>query len=120
MAAGERVGDGECADEQRPLIHLGRDQRPQPGAGAPADGQQTRDQELRRFGGDRRDHLDQQELVDPQGGARRDQPPGEGLRHGEYGDCCEEKEPGNAGVALGPRQHPCHLSLRKRFQAQRC
>ena len=65
--------DRQRPDEQRPLVHLRGHERAEPGVRVEAPGVQAGHEKLRRLGRERREPLDQQELVDVQLLARRDQ-----------------------------------------------
>ena len=64
VAGGDREHDRQRADEQRPLVHLRRHQRAEPGAGVEPPREQPGDEQLGRFGGERCDPLHEQERAD--------------------------------------------------------
>ena len=79
-ARGDREDDRQRADQQRPLVHLRRDQRPEARVGVEPPRVEARHQQLGRLRRQRREPLHQEELADADIGAGRDQRLGEVLR----------------------------------------
>src|SRR5713226_3410588 len=63
VPGGSRVGQREHPDEERPLVHLGRDEGPDACPRVSPQREEDRDDELRRFGRERGDPLDEDELL---------------------------------------------------------
>jgi hypothetical protein len=109
-----REHDRQRAHQQGPLVHLGADQRAETRTGVESPGVQTRHQQFRCFGGERRDPLHQQELAHPQGLAAGNEGLGEVLgahqdqRGREHRDRDHRRASGRRGerpqVAGGPHE----------------
>src|SRR5918996_2252090 len=95
-AGGDREDQRQGADQQRPLVHLGGDQRAQAVGGVQMPGVQPGHQQLGRLRGQRRDPLDQEEGADPELLTGLDQAVGErlGRQQDDHGREPEERQVG--------------------------
>ena len=88
----DREHDRQRADEQRPLVHLRRHERAEPGVGVESPREHARDEQLGRLRRERRDQRDQHEVVDRELAAGVDERFRERLRAHEDRDRSRRRE----------------------------
>ena len=102
--AAERIRHPEAAHQQGPLVDLGREQHPEAVGGVQPPGEDRRDDQLRCLRRERRQPLDQQELVDPERLPGRDEPVGERLGRHHHDRGRGQEQAGDKDASLAPGQ----------------